>query len=81
MAKIIVCFDEIGGIAEFNGKPLILCTDLILNKATKFLEETLPVANFDDMIDWGNCLVNFDARKIEFVINLRPDGFYVIIEF
>lgn len=67
MAKVIISFDEIGGIGEFNGLPIHKSEPLIINKAADYLcnnwwhgIEDEDFINYQlNEVSWGNRVVSF----------------------
>lgn len=72
MAKLIIGFDEIGGVAEFNGVSVNYSEPLIINKAVDYL-----VANMWAGIDDENYIyyelseVNYGSRQIVLHIKIK----------
>lgn len=70
MAKLIIGFEEIGGISEFNGLPIHKSETLIINKAMDYLMDKnfLTEISEDNVVyslstvDWVNRLVSFYVR-------------------
>ena len=70
MAKLIVSFDEMGGIGEFNGQPIHVSETLIINKAMDYLMDKnfLTEISEDNVVyslstvDWANRSISFHVR-------------------
>ena len=67
MAKIVVTFDEIGGIEEFNGLSVALATSAIINKAADYLVE-VHGPHFDEAADYTRVSCDFVRRRVVFEI-------------
>jgi len=68
MAKLIIGFDEFGGIGEFNGMPLHKSEPLIINKATDAL---IMWHNFnEEKIKWALCDVDYAARNVVLILEI-----------
>jgi len=70
VAKLIIGFDEIGGIGEFNGLPTHTSETLIINKAMDYLMDKnfLTEVSEDSVVyslstvDWANRSISFRVR-------------------
>ena len=63
MAKIVVTFDEIGGIEEFNGLPIAQAEMAIINKAGDYLGEIFG-HEFDEKINYNAAHCDWALRKV-----------------
>lgn len=72
MAKLIIGFDEIGGIGEFNGLPIHKSEPLIINKAADYLCDNWW-AEIDDenYINYRLTEVNWANRTVNFHIEIK----------
>jgi len=62
--KIIVTFEEMGGIAEFNGMPMIHAEQAIINKAAEFMVPHL--VNEDYSINYRLTTIYYVTREVIF---------------
>jgi len=70
MAKMIISFEEIGGIQEFNGYPLNVIEAYIINKTADFLVANMWNGINDEdyvnyrltYVDWGNRQVSMHIQ-------------------
>lgn len=71
MAKVTVSFDEMGGIAEFNGYSTHDARALIINKAADFLDNfRFFKAGIDNFTDYKKVEINWLLRVVDFPIVL-----------
>ena len=66
MAKIVIDFEEFGGIAEYNGLTLYIAEPLIINKAADYME--LVWGDIDSVVDYSTTQVNWIMRQVVFSI-------------
>ena len=72
MAKMIIGFDEFGGVTEFNGLRLNISEPLIINKAVDYLCSNMWAGIDDeDYINYNLSEVNLGNRTISFHIQLK----------
>lgn len=72
MAKLIIGFDEMGGIGEFNGLPIHKSEPLIINKAADYLcDNWWHGVEEEDYINYKLTSVNWILRVISFHIELK----------
>jgi len=73
MAKLIIKFEEIGGITEFNGIKMHLAEPLIINKAADYLMDTAwaGIDNEEDFINYRLTYIDWPMRTINFHIQLN----------
>lgn len=71
MAKLIISFDEFGGIGDFNGISVNKAEPLIINKAVDYLLDngglTLPIEN---RINYRKSAVDFILRQVSFHLEI-----------
>lgn len=74
MAKLIVSFDEMGGIGEFNGQPIHVSTPYILNKACDYINQPNKEesGHFIDesKVNWKLCYVDFVLRQSVLILEV-----------
>lgn len=71
MAKVTVSFDEMGGIAEYNGYSTQDARALIINKAADFLDNfRFFNAGIDNFTDYKKVEINWLLRVVDFPIVL-----------
>ena len=68
MAKLIIGFDEFGGIGEYNGMPLYKSEPLIINKATDFITEEHLIN--ESLVKWALCDVDYAARNVDLILEI-----------
>lgn len=72
MAKIVVSFDEMGGIAEFSGLPIEQASAAIINKAADFLDKfRFFGAGIDNYTNYSAVYCAWGARTVTFPIVLE----------
>lgn len=72
MAKMIVGFEEIGGITEFSGLQIYKAAALVINKAADILINSVWYNTDDEnFVDYTKTHVNWADRKVVFEIRLK----------
>ncbi len=67
MAKLIISFDEMGCIGEFNGLPINQSTSYILNKAMDYINsDNSDIYIEESKVNWKLCDIDFVLRQICF---------------
>ncbi len=71
MAKLIVSFDEMGGIGEFNGQPIYKSTPYILNKACDYINSDNSDHYIEESkVNWKLCEVDFVLRQSVLILEV-----------
>ena len=71
MAKLIISFDEMNGIGEFNKMPIYKSEPLIINKATDYINLGSSGHYIDEgEVKWNQCFADFVKREVVLILEI-----------